>query len=216
MAARRLTALCALAVVPALAACGSKPDDLGDPGSAAKPEKLVVAKYPKAGMTFKVPANWRRTPGTYPRVTTLSSGEALLAIWAYRRNEPAPPNKAALKSAKTRLVKRIKQRNKRFDVSVSHTRTIAGRPALEVSGVQTIAGVPFKTRSIHIFKRDGEYVFEALAPAKQFNTLEKGVLKPVLASIKLTGKVKKPEEPKKKKKSKTKKGEKKEKKDPDG
>ena len=204
MVLRRPIALCALAVLPALSACGSKPADVGDPGTAKKPDKLEVVKYPKAGMTFKGPSNWRRTPGVYPRVATLSSGEAVLAIFAYKRNEPAPPDKEALKTAKTRLLKQIKRRNKRYDVSVSRTRTIAGRPAIEVSGVQTLAGVQFKTRSVHIFKRNGEYVFEALAPRKQFDVLQKGVVKPVLTSIKLTGKVEEPPEPKKAEKKKPK------------
>ena len=67
--------------------------------------------------------------------------------------------------------------------------------------MQTIAGVPFKTRSVHLFKRNAEYVFEALAPANQFAQLEGDVLKPALTSMKLTGKVKEPKKPKKRKKS---------------
>ncbi len=201
MLPRRLLALSALAAVPLVAACGSKPQTLPEAGAAAKPGKLLVVKYPNAGVTLKAPRGWRRTRGKYPRVAALSSGKSVLAIWAYKRKEPGPQSKEELETAKTRLVKQIKRRNKRYDVKVSRIRALAGRPAIEVSGVQRIAGLPFKTRSIHIFKRNAEYVFEALAPANQFAQLEKGVLKPALTSMKLTGKVKEPKKPKRKKSS---------------
>jgi hypothetical protein len=48
---------------------------------------------------------------------------------------------------------------------------------------------PLRTRSIHVFDGDVEYVIEALAPPANYDVVERGVLGPLLGSLDLTGEV---------------------------
>lgn len=188
---RRLPPLpCALVLVLAAAGCGNEPVDTPDPLTIQKPKRLVAKDYKAAGMKFRAPDGWRSPPGKLPRVVTFSSGEAVLALFAYRRKEPSPPDKEALGRARKRLVRQARRRDKRFKVVKARNARVAGRPAIEITGVQRIGGLTLQTRSVHVFKSGAEYVIEALAPQGQFKLLDQTVVSPLLKSLKVTGKVK--------------------------
>jgi len=187
---RRRLPPCLLVVALVGAGCGNDPVERGDLRAAEKPTRLLSTSYPDAGAKFEAPEGWRRAEGTLPRVVTFSSGEAVLAIFAYRRKEPSPPEAEALGRARKRLVRQARRRDKNFKIRKAQNTKVAGRPAIEITGTQTIGGVTLETRSVHVFKKGGEYVFEALAPAGQFRLLDASVVTPLLKSLKVTGKVK--------------------------
>jgi hypothetical protein len=81
------------------------------------------------------------------------------------------------------LVQRAQQRNRSFKLSASRITRIQGAPAIELRGTQRIFGRVISTRSVHIYRGFGEYVFEALAPARDFAVADRHVLDPLLRSL---------------------------------
>ena len=54
-----------------------------------------------------------------------------------------------------------------------------------VTGEQVISRRRLRTRSVHIFKGDVEYVIEAIAPLPDYALVERGVMEPLLNSLQL-------------------------------
>ena len=67
-------------------------------------------------MALERPANWRLRRRDAPGVFELLSGEAVVAGWAYPREEPLPEDEAELEAAKDRLVEAIEERDPEFRV----------------------------------------------------------------------------------------------------
>lgn len=181
----------ALGLVPvALAAgCGNHP--VAPPQlTTLKPTKpLVVRRYPASGVTFKGPRDWTTTRGQAPRVTSIYSGNSLVAVWAYPRpKELLPQDPTSFRDARKRLLKQVKKRDPRFVLTKTEPRKIAGAPALQIEGRQTLSRLPLITRSVHVYKGHVEYVIELLASRAQYALANKQVLTPLLESLKVTGK----------------------------
>ena len=103
--------------------------------------------------------------------------------WAYPRTEKLPQTDAELATARDALVAQAKQRNPSFALTSSRLTKVQDSPAIELRGTQEILGRRVTTHSVHIFRR-GEYVIEALAPAKDFALTDKRVLEPLVRSLK--------------------------------
>jgi hypothetical protein len=113
----------------------------------------------------------------------IASGGAEVSGWAYPRTERLPQTAAELRAARNALVAQAKRRNASFAVTGGRITKVQGYPAIELRGTQRILGRRITTHSVHIF-RAGEYVIEALAPAKDFELTDKRVLEPLLRSLK--------------------------------
>ena len=141
-------------------------------------------------MTFKRPRNWTIRRRELPGVFELVSGEAVVAGWAYTRAEPLPETDAQLEAARQRLVGAIHERDPDFRViSALVTREITNAPGIDIEGEQVISKRRLRTRSVHIFKGDVEYVIESLAPSPDRALVERGVMEPLLDSLELSGEV---------------------------
>jgi hypothetical protein len=79
-------------------------------------------------------------------------------------------------------VRQAQQRSPSYKLSSSTTSKVQGWPAIELRGTQELLGRQVQTRSVHVF-RAGEYVFEAIAPAKDFTLANDRVLEPLLHSL---------------------------------
>ena len=181
--------LLALVCFALLAACGEEPDNPPRIFEVRTPHGSRPAEFPEAGMNFTRPRNWtirRREP---PGVFELVSGEAVVAGWAYPREEPLPETDAELEGAKNRLRTAIHDRNPDFRIESAVIRELANAPAIDISGEQTLARRALRTRSVHVYKGDVEYVIEAIAPPADYDLVERGVLTPLLDSLELTGEV---------------------------
>ena len=64
---------------------------------------------------------------------------------------------------------------------------VAGAPAIELVGEQSIEKRLLRTRSVHVFRAGTEYVIEALAPPASFGRVDAQVLGPLLDSLSLKG-----------------------------
>jgi hypothetical protein len=166
-----------------LAGCGTRPLPPRDPLSLRTPRGTAQLRDPRTGLRFEAPRNWVKRIRTNPGVFRIASGSADVSGWAYFRVEPLPTTEAELTTARDALVSQAKSRNPTFAVTSSKLTKVQGWPAIDLLGTQQVFGRTFETRSVHVF-RGGEYVFEALAPAKDFPVANERVLEPLLRSLK--------------------------------
>ena len=178
-----LTIACALL----LSACGKEREPAPPVFDAQRPRGERTVELPEAGMTFVRPRNWTLRRRDAPGAFELVSGQAIVAGWAYVRNEALPDTAAELEGARERLLEAIEERDPRFERRSSETTEVAGAPAIEVRGEQVIAKRRVLTRSVHIFDGTVEYVFEAIAPPRDHALVDERVFEPLLDSLELTG-----------------------------
>ena len=176
--------------VALLVACGEEPDDPPPVFEVKAPRGTKTADFPGAGMSFEYPRNWKLRPGEAPGVFELVSGEAIVAGWAYPREEPLPDTDAELEAARRRLIDAIEERDPDYRfLSGFSLGEVAGAPAIDISGEQVISKRELRTRSVHVFKGDVEYVIESLVPSPDHALVERGVMEPLLDSLELEGEV---------------------------
>ena len=180
-----LLALC----VPLLAACGEEPDDPPPVFEVKAPRGERTEEFPRAGMTLTRPRNWRLRRRDAPGVFELVSGEAIIAGWAYPREEPLPETDAELEAAKDRLLEAIEERDPDYEVRAVAITEVAGAPAIEIDGQQLLSKRELQTRSVHIFDGETEYVIEAIAPPADYTLVEEQVMAPLLDSLEVDGEV---------------------------
>ena len=184
----RAALLLRASVLP-LAACGEEPDDPPRVFQVKTPQGQKRADFPRVGMAFQHPANWKLRRRDAPGVFELVSGQAIVAGWAYPREEPLPESDAELEGAMDRLVDAIKIRDPDYRVRSAAVTDVAGAPAIDVEGEQTLSRRDLRTRSVHIFLGDTEYVLEAIAPPQDYRVVERRVMEPLLDSLELEGEV---------------------------
>jgi hypothetical protein len=196
----RLAVCALLAAVPlAAAGCGN---DRVESGSVfdAKPGKVTKAlSYPDAGLKVTVPKEFDVKDSTAPQLFRASLDAAFISAFAYRRKEQIPKEEEELQQARRRLVAAAKRRDKTFKLKRSKVVKVNGVPGVELRGEQTIFKGRLRLRSLHLYKGNGEYVVELVAPVAAFGALERSSFPGILKSLKVTGKVKPPpKKPKKK------------------
>jgi hypothetical protein len=172
-----------------LAACGEEPDDPPPLFQVKAPRGEESVDFPGAGMSVTHPANWRLRRQEDPEVFELVSGEAVIAAWAYPREEPLPEAGTELEGAKDRLVDAIKERDPGYRIQGAAVTEVAGAPAIDITGEQVLSKRDLRTRSVHIFKGEIEYVIEAIAPTADYGLVERQVFMPLLESLELSGQV---------------------------
>ena len=185
-----LLAVCLLAGCALLGGCGAEPDDPPPVFEVKAPQGRTSADFPQAGMSFVHPANWNLRRRDAPGVFELLSGQAVVAGWAYQREEPLPETEAELETARRRLEDAIEERDPDYRfLRASTTEEVAGAPAIDLSGEQVLARRTLRTRSVHIFAGEVEYVIESIVPSSDHALVEQRVLDPLLDSLELEGEV---------------------------
>ena len=179
-----LACLCLLA-----AGCGKWREPAPHPFTVKSPKGERTEEFLRAGMTIVRPRNWNINRRSAPGVFELVSGEATVAGWAYQRAEDLPETPEQLDAAKGRLVDAVEERDPDFELESAEVTEVAGSPAIEVEGEQSIAKRRLHTRSVHVFKGDVEYVIDALAPPRDGELVDGQVLEPLLGSIELEGEI---------------------------
>ena len=182
----------------ALASCGNERTEV--PASRVvgnDPVKRV--EFPRYGVQVAVPTTASVERTARPGVFKLLLGQPLISMFAYPRNEQIPRDRDALGVARRRLLKEVERRDPDYELVSSRLTELAGARAIELVGDQTISRGRLRTRSVHVYKRNAEYVIELLAPPAEFNRTDREVFEPLLRSLKLSGKVERPPKPGKKK-----------------
>ena len=171
----------------ALAGCGAERVDAPDPIAVQAPTgtKKERVEAANVAMVFRRPANWGMTEDQAPREFSLRSGEATVVAWAHPRAEPLPRRGPSLEAARRALIAETMRRDPRFRLEGSRVLDVAGAPAVEIRGKQTLSGRQLAVRSVHVYDRRIEFVIEALAPPGSLPTVERGVLEPLLESLEI-------------------------------
>ena len=175
--------------VPLLAACGEEPDDPPPVFEVKAPRGERTEEFPGAGMTLTRPRNWRLRQRDAPGVFELVSGEAIIAGWAYPREEPLPDTDADLEAAKERLLDAIEERDPEYELQYVAITEVAGAPAIDITGEQVLSKRRLRTRSVHLFDGETEYVIEAIAPPADYKLVSDRVMTPLLDSLEVDGEV---------------------------
>jgi hypothetical protein len=189
---RSLAAILAAACAALAAGCGAERAEPVAPGAVAEPAGERALEFRAAGMRLRAPANWRIERRQAPAVFTLRSGTALVSGFAYRREEPLPRSGAELDAAERRLVAQVRERDPAVRGLVAKAARVDGALAIELRAEQTISRRRLRTRSLHVFRGEAEYVVEALAAPDDFALVDERVLDPLLDSLELSGRVRAP------------------------
>jgi hypothetical protein len=177
------TAISLLLVPGALAACGehrTAPPDLSRP---AAPTGSTPRGFPALGLQFRSATNWSYETGRPPLVAMMSSGQALVAIWRYPRAQPLPSGLAQLRSARHALLLGARARDPTFAARQDRILHLAGEPAIEMLGLETVGGRRQALRSVHVYAHDAEFVIDALAPANYFAGVDASLFVPLLSTL---------------------------------
>ena len=188
----RTLLLCALVLaLPLLAAgCGNDRADGSDLTTVPARSESRVQRYPSAGLTVKLPKAFKVSLASAPELFRASLNESFVSAFAYRRKEQLPKSRDELRTARDRLVKAAKVRDKTFDLEKSTLTRAGGAPAIELLGDQTIFRGELRLRSLHVYKGNGEYVIELVAPRSTFDRLDRATFPGIRRSLRLTGRVK--------------------------
>ncbi|MGI8945589.1 MAG: hypothetical protein ACR2GL_05045 [Thermoleophilaceae bacterium] len=192
---RPTLAAVAVLVLSPLAGCGN--DRVGSGSLFDVPGGNVTQKldYPEAGLAVSVPKEFSVKPADAPQLFRASLNEAFVSSFAYRRSEQLPESRDELRTARRRLVAAAKERDKTFRLRESRLTKVAGAPAIELLGDQTIFEGRLRLRSLHVYKGNGEYVVELAAPRAAFGKLDRASFPGIRRSLKLTGRVKRQPKP---------------------
>ena len=168
-----------------LAACGNDRTPVPDVTTPAAPRGERAVELAQAGVSFTAPANWSAIEPSDPLAGGIESRHASLAVWRYPRTEPLPARAAELRRVEDLLVERVRTRDASFELERSRTTRVAGAPAIELTGTETIAGRRLQVRSSHVFFATAEIVLDAFAPPEDFARVDRTVFAPVLDSLAL-------------------------------
>lgn len=169
----------------ALTGCGAERTPVSDPRVPAQVFRRDTADFARAGLRFQLPAGWQVREGPAPLVAAASSGPVTVAVWRYPRREPLPQDDLALSEARRDLLAAARARDPTLEVTASRTTTVDGRPAVEVRGTGEVDGQRRELRSTHVYAFGAEVVVDGYAPRRDLPLLEREVLGPLLASLRV-------------------------------
>ena len=197
---RRLAAVALAASLPLASGCGNERVESGslfDPRPGKVSQEL---SYPDAGLELSVPKEFDVKDSTAPQLFRASLDASFISSFAYRRKEQIPKSREEMVAARRRLVDAAKRRDKTFRLRTARLTEVNGAPAVELLGDQTIFKGRLRLRSLHVYKGNGEYVVELVAPVAAFAKLDRSSFPGIRKSLRVTGKVKEPEKEKEGKK----------------
>ncbi len=173
-------------LLAALAGCGNSRTRVPSLTTPAAPTGFRPLAFPAAGLSLKAPQNWNVTAGHGRLITTVSSGDAVIALWRFPSSGPAPVGAAALRQAAQQLISAARARDPGMRMIASQVTRIGGVPAIELDAVEQIAGHSRQVRSSHLFEPHDEVVLEEYAPPQLFPGVDQAVFVPLRRSLLVT------------------------------
>jgi len=175
-------AVLALALV--LAGCGNErvpPPDIGRP---AAPIAYETFTTPGEELSFDVPRNWDAVPGPGPELARIASGSAVATVYAYERDDLGT-GEEDLEEHRERLIDSLQERAPGFQVTNTRIEEIAGIPAIEIRGRGRVGIRDVRTRALHLYAADAEYVIDAYADPAVFALANRFCFAPLVDSLEL-------------------------------
>ena len=189
---RRFAPFTLAAAVAVAAGCGNERQESGSLFDAKTRTVTQALSYPDAGLKVSVPKELDVKDATAPGLFRASLNASFIAGFAYRRKEQIPRTPGEMMEARRRLVAAARRRDKTFHLRRSRVVKVGGVPGVELYGDQTIFKGRLRIRSLHVYKGNGEYVVELVAPVAAFGKLDRASFPGIRRSLKVTGKVKAP------------------------
>jgi hypothetical protein len=172
-----------LAIV--LTGCANTRTRAPETGAIPAPAGFREVKYSVAGISLRVPTNWRAFQGTGSQLVTVAIGDGQIAVWRYARSEPLPVTRAQLDAARQALVAQVERRDGTFELTSSRLVMKPGLRAVELVGQGTNQGERRAVRSLHAYGRGVEVVVDAFAPPQDFARVDEQTFGPVARSLRL-------------------------------
>jgi hypothetical protein len=180
--------LIALLLLGAAVGCGAERQTAPDPDAALR-SKLERRDFPAAGLSIALPRRIPIGPVEPPQVFRAGVGDWFMSAFAYPRTEQLPRGRAALATARRRLIAEVRRRDPRWRLVSSRITRADGAPAVELVGDQTLARARVRTRTLHVYRGDGEYVLELAAGLGRFPSLDRSTFEPIARSLRVTGRI---------------------------
>jgi hypothetical protein len=157
-------------------------------GPPALPAGFRVVNLPSAGARLSVPRNWVQL-GTHSSLLLVldTSGGAVIALWRYPLQGPAPQGARQLVRARQRLIASARRRDHSLHVLSSTLGRVSGHPAITLTVDERIGKSQRRVVSSHVFTSSEELVLEEYAPYQAFGRVNRAAFSPVLRSLTLTG-----------------------------
>lgn len=169
-----------------LGGCGNARTPAPVVGSPSLPTGFRVVNLPGAGARLSVPRNWVLL-GTHSRQLLVldTSGGAVISLWRYPLQGPAPNSAQQLQLARQRVIASARTRDRELRVISSSVLRVGGDPAITLDADERIGEGKRRVLSIHVFTATEELVLEEYAPPQLFATVDRAVFVPVLHSLTL-------------------------------
>lgn len=185
--ARPATAVACVLAVAVLAGCGNeRPQVSLRPMFSGETREV---DFPSAGIVVELPSELQTSPTEAPQIFRSALGRAVVTAYAYERAEQLPRDETELDAARERLEDAAAERAPTWELRSSRTLEVSGARAVELIGDQTISGGRLRTQSLHVYDEGAEYVFELLAPPRQFETVAQALFPAVEGSFEITGEI---------------------------
>jgi hypothetical protein len=189
--ARLTTAAACLLAAAALAGCGNERSEISLSPMLSGETREV--EFPNVGLMVELPDEVQAAPAEPPQVFRSALGRSVVAAYAYERDEQLPRDQAELDAALERLEDAATRRAASWELEESRTLEVGGARAVELIGEQTISGGRLRTQSLHVYDEGAEYVFELLAPPRQFEGIASVLFPAIERSLEVTGEIRAPE-----------------------
>ena len=150
------------------------------------PHQFRTLSYPQQGLSISVPEGWILPRTHRPLVTLAASGNAVIALWRYRRSGPVPADASSLTLSRRALVAAVRAREPGLQVLGSRAILVDRRPAIVLDTLARISGLLRQVRSVHVYAPGEEVVLEEYAPTSVFALLSHSVFVPVRRSLHIT------------------------------
>ena len=137
-------------------------------------------------IAFGAPSNWAIVQRRPPVITVVTSGNAVVALWRYRRTSSLPSGADGYARARRELIGAAQKRDPSIQLISAKTMSVAGSPAIELDANESIAGQLRRVRSTHVWVPGTELVIDEYAPLAVFHTVDHSVFSPLKHSLRLT------------------------------
>lgn len=169
-----------------LGGCGDSRTPAPQLRAPAQPTGFQSVSLPSAGARLSLPRNWVRL-GTHSHLLLVldASGGAVIALWRYPLNAPAPQSAQQLQLARGRVISAARARDRSLRVISADVGRVGGQPSVTLVADEHIGQALRRVVSAHVFSRSAELVLEEYAPPQFFGTVDRAVFGPVLRSLTL-------------------------------
>jgi hypothetical protein len=165
-----------------VAGCGNERRTPPDLNQLAEPDGYAVFRSRSGEVSYRYPESWITLAGQAPQVARTGSGGALVAIYAYPRDDLDP---TAFEANRERLVDSLIERAPGFEITGTEQIEVDGAPAIEVDGRGRVGDEQVRTRAIHVYEDGVEYVIDAYARPELFGEANRVAFAPLLSSLEL-------------------------------